>query len=196
MTHLQVDGVDVRRRRLESLRSANATVPQEPFHFSDTLRENLINDEVGSDERLERAIDVAQLRTTLTQIPDGLDTLLGERGINLSGGQKKLLELGRGMMTDSKLLLLDEPGAGVNPTLMNKIIEMIRQLNSERGYTFCIVEHDMELIARLCDPVIVLVEGRVLTEGPFSEVSNDARVIDAYFGGGDSSGAASAGTAA
>jgi branched-chain amino acid transport system ATP-binding protein len=126
----------------------------------------------------------------------GMTHLRDELAGNLSGGQKKLLELGRGMMTDSKLLLLDEPGAGVNPTLMNKIIEMIKQLNSERGYTFCIVEHDMELIARLCDPVIVLVEGRVLTEGPFSEVSNDARVIDAYFGGGNSSGTASAGTAA
>jgi branched-chain amino acid transport system ATP-binding protein len=66
---------------------------------------------------------------------------------------------------------------------MNKIIEMIQRLNTERGYTFCIVEHDMDLIARLCDPVIVLVEGRVLTEGPMAEVSNDPRVIDAYFGG-------------
>ena len=113
----------------------------------------------------------------------GLTHLREELAGNLSGGQKKLLELGRAMMTDSKLVLLDEPGAGVNPTLMNKIIEMIQRLNTERGYTFCIVEHDMDLIARLCNPVIVLVEGRVLTEGPFSEVGNDARVIDAYFGG-------------
>jgi len=120
----------------------------------------------------------------------GLTHLRNELAGNLSGGQKKLLELGRGMMTDSKLVLLDEPGAGVNPTLMNKIIEMIQRLNRERGYTFCIVEHDMDLIARLCDPVIVLVEGRVLTEGPFAQVSNDARVIDAYFGGANASGAA------
>ena len=120
----------------------------------------------------------------------GLTHLREELAGNLSGGQKKLLELGRGMMTDSKLVLLDEPGAGVNPTLMNKIIEMIQRLNTERGYTFCIVEHDMDLIARLCDPVIVLVEGRVLTEGPFSEVSNDSRVIDAYFGGADPAGVA------
>jgi branched-chain amino acid transport system ATP-binding protein len=114
----------------------------------------------------------------------GLSHLRDELGGNLSGGQKKLLELGRAMMTDSKLVLLDEPGAGVNPTLMNRIIEMIQRLNAERGYTFCIVEHDMDLIARLCDPVVVLVEGRVLTEGPFAEVSRDRRVIDAYFGGG------------
>jgi len=113
----------------------------------------------------------------------GLTHLREELAGNLSGGQKKLLELGRAMMTDSKLVLLDEPGAGVNPTLMNKIMEMIRRLNRERGYTFCIVEHDMDLVAKLCDPVIVLVEGRVLTEGPFTEVANDPRVIDAYFGG-------------
>jgi branched-chain amino acid transport system ATP-binding protein len=120
----------------------------------------------------------------------GLSHLRDELGGNLSGGQKKLLELGRAMMTDSKLVLLDEPGAGVNPTLMNKIIAMIQRLNSERDYTFCIVEHDMDLIARLCNPVIVLVEGRVLTEGPFAEVSRDRRVIDAYFGGGAAGAAA------
>jgi len=113
----------------------------------------------------------------------GLTHLREELAGNLSGGQKKLLELGRAMMTDSKLVLLDEPGAGVNPTLMNKIMEMIRRLNTERGYTFCVVEHDMDLVAKLCDPVIVLVEGRVLTEGRFTEVANDPRVIDAYFGG-------------
>jgi branched-chain amino acid transport system ATP-binding protein len=101
----------------------------------------------------------------------------------LSGGQKKLLELGRTMMTDAKLVLLDEPGAGVNPTLMLKIAGMIRTLNRERGYTFCIIEHDMDLIASLCDPVIVLAEGRVLTRGKMADVREDPRVIDAYFGG-------------
>ena len=102
---------------------------------------------------------------------------------NLSGGQKKLVELGRTMMTDARLVLLDEPGAGVNPTLMRKIMEMIQRLNTERGYTFCIIEHDMDLIAELCDPVIVLAEGRVLTRGTMAEVRADERVIDAYFGG-------------
>lgn len=102
---------------------------------------------------------------------------------NLSGGQKKLVELGRTMMTDAKLVLLDEPGAGVNPTLMRKIMEMIQRLNTERGYTFCIIEHDMDLIAELCDPVIVLAEGRVLTQGTMEQVRADDRVIDAYFGG-------------
>jgi len=129
----------------------------------------------------ERAVQ-ARAEETLDFL--GLTHLREELARNLSGGQKKLLELGRAMMTDSKLVLLDEPGAGVNPTLMNKIIEMIQRLNAERGYTFCIVEHDMDLIAKLCDPVIVLVEGAVLVEGPFAEVSQDPRVIEAYFGGG------------
>ena len=74
------------------------------------------------------------------------------------------------MMTDAKLVLLDEPGAGVNPTLMLKIIEMIRRLNQERGYTFCIIEHDMDLIADLCQKVVVLAEGSILTEGSMTEV--------------------------
>lgn len=131
----------------------------------------------------------ARERQVMERAEDALD-FLGMSHVrdvlagNLSGGQKKLLELGRAMMTEARLVLLDEPGAGVNPTLMVKIMEMIERLNAERGYTFCVVEHDMDVIARLCDPVIVLAEGKVLTEGSFAEVANDARVIDAYFGGG------------
>ncbi len=113
----------------------------------------------------------------------GLNQVADEIAGNLSGGQKKLLELGRTMMTDAKLVLLDEPGAGVNPTLMLKVIDMIRRLNQERGYTFCIIEHDMDLVADLCDNIVVLAEGQVLTEGPMSEVRENEKVIDAYFGG-------------
>ena len=84
---------------------------------------------------------------------------------NLSGGQKKLLELGRTMMVDAKIVFLDEVGAGVNRTLLNTIGDAILRLNRERGYTFCMVEHDMDFIGRLCDPVIVMAEGKVLTVG-------------------------------
>ncbi|NNJ74491.1 MAG: ABC transporter ATP-binding protein [Anderseniella sp.] len=111
--------------------------------------------------------------------------LRDERAGNLSGGQKKLLELGRTMMTDAKLVLLDEPGAGVNPTLLLKIREMITRLREERGYTFCIIEHDMELIAALCDPVIVLAEGTVLMQGTMEQVRSNPDVLDAYLGGGE-----------
>ncbi len=104
---------------------------------------------------------------------------------NLSGGQKKLLELGRTMMTDAKLVLLDEPGAGVNPTLLLKVRDMIARLREERGYTFCVIEHDMDLIASLCAPIIVLAEGTVLTVGSMQEIRNNSAVLDAYLGGGE-----------
>ena len=115
-----------------------------------------------------------------------------ELATNLSGGQKKLLELGRAMMTEPRLVLLDEPGAGVNPTLLLKLRDMILQLNRRRGYTFVIIEHDMDLIASLCERVIVLAEGSVLTEGPMEAVRRDPRVIDAYLGGGEEAGTRSA----
>lgn len=111
-----------------------------------------------------------------------LDALADAPAGSLSGGQKKLLELGRTMMVDAKVVLLDEPGAGVNRFLLAKLIEAIRRLARERGYTFCIIEHDMDLIAELCDPVIVMADGRVLTQGTMDEVRRDARVLDAYFG--------------
>ena len=114
-----------------------------------------------------------------------IEHLSDERAGNLSGGQKKLLELGRTMMMDAKLVLLDEPGAGVNPTLLRKIRKMITRLREERGYTFCIIEHDMDLIASLCDPVIVLAEGSVMTEGHMDEVRSNPQVLDAYLGGGE-----------
>ncbi len=103
---------------------------------------------------------------------------------NLSGGQKKLLELGRTMMVDAKVVLLDEVGAGVNRTLLNDIGDAILRLNRERGYTFCMIEHDMDFISRLCDPVIVMAEGSVLTEGSAAEVKANEQVIEAYLGHG------------
>ncbi len=103
---------------------------------------------------------------------------------NLSGGQKKLLELGRTMMVDARIVFLDEVGAGVNRTLLGTIGDAIERLNRERGYTFCMIEHDMDFITRLCDPVIVMAEGQVLTQGTAAEVKSDERVIEAYLGTG------------
>jgi len=103
---------------------------------------------------------------------------------NLSGGQKKLLELGRTMMVDAKIVFLDEVGAGVNRTLLHKIGDAIIKLNEERNYTFCLIEHDMEFVARLCDPVICMAEGAVLAEGTIDEVKNNEQVIEAYLGTG------------
>ena len=103
---------------------------------------------------------------------------------NLSGGQKKLLELGRTMMVDAKVVLLDEVGAGVNRTLLNTIASSIQRLNAERGYTFFLIEHDMDFITRLCEPVIVMAEGKVLAQGTAAEVKRNEEVIEAYLGTG------------
>ena len=111
-----------------------------------------------------------------------LTHLANERAGNLSGGQKKLLELGRTMMTDARLVLLDEPAAGVNRTLLRKLEEKIAILNKERGYTFVLIEHDMEMIEKLCDPVICMAEGQVLIEGDFQTVRSEPRVLEAYLG--------------
>ena len=114
------------------------------------------------------------------QISQVADELAG----NLSGGQKKLLELGRTMMVDAKIVFLDEVGAGVNRTLLRTIGDAIQRLNRERGYTFCMIEHDMDFISRLCDPVIVMAEGGVLATGTAAEVRANDEVIEAYLGTG------------
>ncbi len=103
---------------------------------------------------------------------------------NLSGGQKKLLELGRTMMVDAKIVFLDEVGAGVNRSLLRDIGDAIIKLNEEKGYTFCMIEHDMDFISRLCDPVVCMAEGAVLAEGTAEEVKNNEEVIEAYLGRG------------
>ena len=113
-----------------------------------------------------------------------LSELRFELAGNLSGGQKKLLELGRTMMTDARMVLLDELGAGVNRTLLATLSSDIERLNRELGYTFWVIEHDMDMIARLCDPVIVMAEGTVLTQGSMADIRRDERVIEAYFGQG------------
>ena len=128
----------------------------------------------------------AAIRARAEEVLDflGLSHLAQEQAGNLSGGQKKLLELGRTMMVEAKIVFLDEVGAGVNRTLLRTIGDAIQRLNTERGYTFCMIEHDMDFISRLCDPVIVMAEGTVLMEGSAAEVTSDARVIEAYRGTG------------
>ena len=133
---------------------------------------------IADEERalLKKADEVLEFLT--------IDHLRDEKAGNLSGGQKKLLELGRTMMVDARIVFLDEVGAGVNRTLLNTIADAIIRLNRERGYTFCVIEHDMDFIARLCDPVIVMAAGCVLAEGTIEEVKSDEAVIEAYLGTG------------
>ncbi|ERS91638.1 ABC transporter ATP-binding protein [Halomonas sp. PBN3] len=125
-----------------------------------------------------------QVRRRALEVIDfiGLRHVRNELAGNLSGGQKKLLELGRTMMTDARVVLLDEIAAGVNRTLLGDLVENIERLNREMGYTFLVIEHDMDMIARLCDPVIVLAQGSVMVEGSIEEIQNNPDVIEAYFG--------------
>jgi branched-chain amino acid transport system ATP-binding protein len=102
---------------------------------------------------------------------------------NLSSGQKKLLELARTLMAEPMIVLLDEPCAGVNPTLMNELVDDIRRSCAERGVTFLVIEHNMELVMRLCDPIIVMSSGEKIVEGSADEVRRDERVLEAYLGG-------------
>ena len=101
---------------------------------------------------------------------------------NLSGGQRKLLELARVMMADPKVILLDEPAAGVNPALLEVLIDRIRQINGT-GVTFVLIEHNIDMVSRLCNRIVVMAQGGLLCEGRPDDVSRDPRVIDAYLGG-------------
>ncbi len=160
-----------------------------------TVRENLMM--VPGNQSGERLVDAwfrpSQVRDQEIAIRAKADEVIeflqisqvaNELAGNLSGGQKKLLELGRTMMVDAKIVFLDEVGAGVNRTLLKTIGDAILRLNSERGYTFCMIEHDMDFISRLCDPVIVMAEGSVLTTGSAAEVKANEEVIEAYLGTG------------
>jgi len=160
-----------------------------------TVRENLMM--VPGNQSGENLIDAwfrpkkvmaeeQEIRNKANEVIDFLQLghVAEERAGNLSGGQKKLLELGRTMMVDAKIVFLDEVGAGVNRTLLNTIGDAILRLNKEHGYTFCMIEHDMDFIGRLCDPVIVMAEGSVLAEGTVDEVKSNEQVIEAYLGTG------------
>ncbi|GAB5507141.1 MAG: ABC transporter ATP-binding protein [Rhizobiaceae bacterium] len=160
-----------------------------------TVRDNLMM--VPPEQPGETLLDVwlraskvrareAEIRRRADEVIDFLQLghVAEERAGNLSGGQKKLLELGRTMMVDAKIVFLDEVGAGVNRTLLNTIADAILRLNKERGYTFCVIEHDMDFIASLCDPVIVMAEGHVHFEGTVDEVKTNEQVIEAYLGTG------------
>jgi len=160
-----------------------------------TVRENLMM--VPPRQSGERLVDAwlhpkkiraeeAVIRALADEVIEFLqiEAVADELAGNLSGGQKKLLELGRTMMVDAKIVFLDEVGAGVNRTLLNVIGDAVLRLNKERGYTFCMIEHDMEFISRLCDPVIVMAEGQLLAEGSAADVKNNEAVIEAYLGTG------------
>ena len=195
--HVYLDGEDITGLAPHELFAKGVLRTfQIPHEFSTlTVRENLMT--VPGGQSGERLLDVwlrpgkiraeeEALRARADEVMEflKLDHVASELAGNLSGGQKKLLELGRTMMAEPRVVLLDEVGAGVNRTLLKDISGAILRLNLHHGYTFCIIEHDMDVISLLCDPVIVMAEGAVLTQGSAPEVKADERVIEAYLGQG------------
>jgi neutral amino acid transport system ATP-binding protein len=112
----------------------------------------------------------------------GLEKKAADYAGSLSGGQRKLLEIGRALMTNPKLILLDEPAAGVNPRLIDEICDRILKWNRQDGMTFLIIEHNMDVIMSLCDRVWVLAEGKNLAVGSPTEIQNNSKVLEAYLG--------------
>ena len=170
-----------RRRRIDDLK------PHQIFHrgLSRTFQVIRVFPELTALENLlvvatgDYARAVKHARDLLRMVR--LDGLAGEYAGNLSYGQQRLLEFARVLVTDPALILLDEPAAGVNPTLLNELLSVVRSLR-DRGKTIFLVEHDMKVVMGLCDTVFVLDHGEKLAEGPPDRIQADERVIEAYFG--------------
>ena len=191
-----LDGQDVSRLRPDQIFAAGLCrtfqIPRE--HLSMSVLENLLLVPYrqhgehwwtalfgGGKVKAEEEQLLAKAREVMVYLK--LDHVANEYAGNLSGGQKKLLEMGRTLMADPKIILLDEPAAGVNRTLLRSIVDNIRYLAEERGMTFLLIEHDMNMVMSLCNPVIVLSEGRKLAEGEPETVRSNKAVLEAYLGG-------------
>jgi ATP-binding cassette subfamily B protein len=167
---VRVDGIDVRRISLEDLRQAVSVVPQDPFLFSTTLEENLRLGADGAaegDERFWRAVEIAQLAPTLDVLSHGLDTVLGERGINLSGGQKQRATLARALQRETPILILDDSLSAVDTATEEAILTGLREFM--RGRTSIIVSHRVSAVAS-ADLILVLEDGRLVESGRHSEL--------------------------
>ncbi len=166
---VEVDGVDVRQMRLEELRDSVGMVPQEPFLFSMSLRRNLTmgDPDVVESDQLDRALDIAQLRSTLGVLPDGLDTALGERGINLSGGQKQRATIARALYRDTPILVLDDSLSAVDTVTEEAILGGLREFMADR--TAIVVSHRVTAVAR-ADVILVLEEGELVETGTHDEL--------------------------
>ena len=148
------------------------------------LGESILNPWIKSKEiKLQEIMNLKKAKEVLKFL--NLEKLSYEYAGNLSGGQKKLLELGRTMMVEPKIVLLDEVGAGVNKTLLKKIGDTIIKLNKEFNYTFVMIEHDLDFIARLCNPIVVMAEGSIMEIGEIDEIKNNDKVIEVYLGKGN-----------
>ena len=166
---VRVDGIDVRRMRLEDLRGAVGMVPQEPFLFSMRLSRNLTmaDPDTAHPERLDRAIDIAQLRATLDVLPDGIDTKLGERGINLSGGQKQRATIARALYRETPILILDDALSAVDTVTEEAILDGLKEFMADR--TSIVVSHRVTAVAG-ADLILVLEDGGLAETGTHGEL--------------------------
>ena len=151
--------------------------PHQPGEQLPTLLARPLAARHREDEIHERALELLET----FDLADKADDYAG----TLSGGQRKLLELARALMAEPRMVLLDEPMAGINPTLGRRLLDHMHELRSERGVTFLFIEHDMDVVMNHADEVVVMAQGDVIVKGPPHEVREDKRVIDAYLGGGD-----------
>ena len=161
--------MDVRNRRLEELRDSVGMVPQEPFLFSMPLRRNLTMADPGDggSGRLDRALDIAQLRSTLEVLPEGLDTSLGERGINLSGGQKQRATIARALYRETPILILDDSLSAVDTVTEEAILDGLKEFMADR--TSIVVSHRVTAVAG-ADMTLVLEDGELVETGTHAEL--------------------------
>ncbi|MFM8770470.1 MAG: ABC transporter ATP-binding protein, partial [Candidatus Kapaibacterium sp.] len=163
-----VDGVDVRDVSLSDLRANIAVVPQESFLFSETIRENIrFGRPTASDDEVRRAAEIAQLPTDISTLPDGFDTVVGERGVTLSGGQKQRTSLARAIVSDPKILILDDALSAVDASTEDRILAGLDEVM--RGRTTIIVSHRISTVQR-CTNILVLDNGRVVEHGSHAEL--------------------------
>jgi len=165
-----LNGIDLRAIRLEALRGAMATVPQEPFLFAASIRDNITLARPVSGHRLDRVLEQAALTRTLAAFPRGLDTLVGEKGVVLSGGQKQRIALARALLVDTPLLLLDDPISQVDMATGRRLIQTLEQLRGERA--LLIVSHRLSAVRR-ADRIIVLEQGRIAACGTHDDLVRD-----------------------
>jgi ATP-binding cassette, subfamily B, multidrug efflux pump len=166
---VEIDGVDVRQMRLEDLRGSVSMVPQEPFLFSMPLRRNLTMGAADDPDpgRLDRAVNIAQLRDTLEVLPQGLDTSLGERGINLSGGQKQRATIARALYRDTPVLILDDALSAVDTVTEEAILAGLGRFMADR--TSIVVSHRVTAVAG-ADTILVLEDGKIVETGTHAEL--------------------------